>query len=66
MQEIKEALGLQEIVQYDKYIGLPSLVGRKKKESFNFIKKIVWRKLQEWEGNLLSQAGREVLIKAVI
>lgn len=66
MQEIKEALGLQEIVQYDKYIGLPSLVGRKKKESFNFIKEIVWRKLQEWEGNLLSQAGREVLIKAVI
>lgn len=66
MQEIKEALGLQEIVQYDKYIGLPSLVGRKKKESFNFIKEIVRRKLQEWEGNLLSQAGREVLIKAVI
>nr|XP_023919081.1 uncharacterized protein LOC112030645 [Quercus suber] len=31
--EIKEALGLQEIVQYDKYLGLPSLVGRRKKET---------------------------------
>lgn len=66
MQEIKEALGLQEIVQYDKYLGLLSLVGRKKKESFNFIKEIVRRKLQEWEGNPLAQAGWEVLIKAVI
>ena len=64
--EIKKALGLQEIVHYDKHLGLPSLVGRKKKESFNFIKEKVWRKLQGWEGKLLSQAGREILIKAVI
>ena len=45
-EEITEVLGLQEIVQYDKYLGRPSLVGRKKKESFNFIKEKVWRKLQ--------------------
>ena len=64
--EIKKALGLQEIVHYDKYLGLPSLVGRKKKESFNFIKEKVWRKLQGWEGKMLSQAGWEILIKAVI
>ena len=25
----------------------------------------MWKKLQAWEGKLLSQAGREVLIKAV-
>ena len=43
--EIKEALSLQEIVHYDKYLGLPSLVGRKKRESFNFIKQNVWQKL---------------------
>ena len=34
--EIKEALSLQEIVHYDKYLGLPSLVGRKKKGEFQF------------------------------
>ena len=45
-QEIKATLGLQEIVHYKKYLGLPSLVGRRKKESFNFIKEKVWRKLQ--------------------
>ena len=41
-------------------------MGRRKKEGFNFIKEKVWRKLQGWEGKLLSQAGREVLIKVVI
>ena len=64
--EIKEALGLQEMVHDDKYLGLPSLVGKKKKESFNFIKEKVWRKLQSWERKLLSQAGWEILITAVI
>ena len=65
-QEIMVALGLQEIEHFEKYLGLPSLVGRRKKEGFNFIKEKVWKKLQGWEGKLLSQAGREVLIKAVI
>ena len=65
-QEIKEALGIQEIAHFEQYLGLPSLVGRRKNEGFNFIKEKVWRKLQGWEGKLLSQAGREVLIKVVI
>ena len=47
-------------------MGLPSLIGKGKRASFNYIKERVWRKLQEWEGKLLSQAGREVLIKVVI
>ena len=41
-------------------------MGKNKKESFNFIKEKIWRKLQGWESKLLSQAGREVLVKAVI
>ena len=64
--EIKSALGLQENEHYEQYLGLPSLVGRRKKQSFNLIKEKIWRKLQSWEGKLLSQVGREVLIKVVI
>ena len=64
--EIKEALGVPEILQYDKYLGLPSLVGKHKKASFDYIKERVWRKLQGWEESPPSQAGREVLIKAVV
>ena len=65
-QAIKTALGLQEITEYEKYFGLPSLVVRRKKESFNFIKEKIWRKLHGWERKLFSQAGREVLLKSVI
>lgn len=42
------------------------MVGRNKKESFNYIKEKIWGKLQGWESRLLSQVGGEVLIKAVI
>ena len=54
------------IKQYDKYLGLPSLVGRQKKACFNQIKERIWNKMQSWKERLLSQAGKEVMIKAVI
>ena len=47
------------------WVSLPLWV-KGKKTSFSYIKERVWRKLQGWEGKLLSQAGREVLLKAVI
>lgn len=43
---IKESLVLQEITQYEKYLGLPSLIRRGKKQSFNYIKERIWKKLQ--------------------
>ena len=51
--------------QYKKHLGLPSLVGRNKKESFTHIKQQIWKKLPGWEAKLLSQVGREILIKAI-
>ena len=54
---IKGILGVHEIQHYEKYFRLPSLIGKgkkKKKTRFNYIKERVWRKLQGWEGKLLS------------
>lgn len=51
---IKNTLGVVDIQNYEKYLGLPSPVGRNKKASFNYIKEHVWRKLQGWEEKLLS------------
>jgi hypothetical protein len=62
---IKEALEVPIIRQYEKYLGLPSLVGRNRSVSFTQIKERVWQKLKGWKEKLLSQAGREILIKAV-
>ena len=64
--QIKLALDVPEIVQYEKYLGLPSLIGRHKKASFNYIRERVWKKLQGWKEKLLSQAGKEILIKVVV
>ena len=64
--QIQQLLGVPAIRQYEKYLGLPTLVGHAKKQSFVYIRERVWRKLQGWKEKLLSQAGREVLIKVVI
>ena len=63
---IKELLGAPEIKQYEKYLGLPAVVCRNRRASLNYIKDRVWNKLQGWKEKLLSQAGKEVLLKAVV
>jgi hypothetical protein len=58
-------LGVPAIKQYERYLGFPSFVGRAKYSSFAQIKERVWSKLKGWKEKLISQAGREVLIKSV-
>ena len=53
------------IKQHQKYLDLPSLVGRNKKASFSAIKDKLSKKLAGWKGKLFSKVGKEVLIKAV-
>ena len=65
-ETIKNLLGVVEIKEYEKYLGLLAVVGRNKKASLNYIKDRVWGKLQGWKKKLLSQAGKEVLLKAVV
>ena len=64
--EIIDPLGVSEVREYEKYLGISVVVRRNKKASLNFIKERVWNKLQGWKEKLLSQAGREALLKAVV
>lgn len=65
-EEIKDFLGVNEVREYERYLGLPAVVGINKKASLNYIKERVWNKLQGWKEKLLSQVGREVLLKAMV
>ena len=65
-EEIKNLLRVSEIKEYERYLGLPAVVGRRKKASLNYIKDRVWGKLQGWKEKILSRASKEVLLKAVI
>ena len=53
------------IKQHEKYLGLPSLVGRNKKNTFREIKEKLAKNLVGWKEKLLSKVENEVLIKAV-
>lgn len=64
--QIQGVLGIQIVEKFDKYIGLPAVVGRSKKEVFNFLKDRVWDRIRGWHERDFSMAGREVLIKAVL
>lgn len=61
---VKNLLGVLKIKEYEKYLGLPVVVGWNKKASLNCIKDRLWGKLQAWKQKLLSQAGKEVFIES--
>jgi len=65
-RQIIHLSGLVEANRYDSYLGLPTLVGRKRTVAFQSIKDKVIRKLNNWKSKLLSLAGKEILIKAVV
>ena len=64
-ERIKWELGVREVDRFESYLGLPTLVGHAKYQTFSFIKDRVWKKIQGWKGQLLSRAGKEILIKVV-
>ena len=51
--------------RFESYLGLLTLVGRKKYHTFSFLKDKVWKMLQGWKGKKLSRAEKEILIKVV-
>ncbi|KAL6136612.1 hypothetical protein ACLB2K_061907 [Fragaria x ananassa] len=63
--ELAEILGVERVEKHDRYLGLPTHVGRKKTASFNYLKEKLTKKVVSWRAKLLSGAGKEILIKDV-
>lgn len=64
-EEISNIFYLAVVSKHEKYLGLPSMVGRAKISFFNDIKLRVLSKLSSWQSKCFSSGGKEVLIKAV-
>ncbi|XP_019159706.1 PREDICTED: uncharacterized protein LOC109156321 [Ipomoea nil] len=58
-------LGVVQAQNFGKYLGLPSFVGRNRREAFSYIEDKIRQRIGSWNKKLLSQAGKEVLLKSV-
>jgi hypothetical protein len=65
-QEILRYSGLTETHRIDAYLGLPTFVGKTRMQAFQQIKEKVLNRIKNWKVNFLSQAGKKVLLKAVV
>ncbi|XP_019170153.1 PREDICTED: uncharacterized protein LOC109165716 [Ipomoea nil] len=62
-EEVGAVLGVAQAVDFGKYLGLPSFIGRNKKQVFAFIEEKIRQRVGSWNKKLLSQAGKEILLK---
>ena len=65
-EEVMDILGPMQHTRHGKYLGLPTLIGKSKKQVFAEIKEKVGKKLSRWKEKMLSMGGKEILIKAIV
>ncbi|CAM8982799.1 unnamed protein product [Rhodiola kirilowii] len=66
MQHVKDRLGIKMVEAHSNYLGLPMVFGNRKVSLFKTIEEKIMRRIDDWKHKLLSGAGRETLIKAVL
>lgn len=63
---LKQIIGIESVALSEKYLGLPTVVGRSKDGCFKNITESSGAKVGGWKGQGLSKAAREVLVKSVL
>lgn len=61
-----EYFGCSISTSSEKYLRLPNLVGRGKKQSFQILKDRIANRIDSWSSRVLSQGGKEVFMKLVL
>lgn len=56
--ELKQMLNVKAVESFDKYLSLPTIIGKSKAQIFSFVKERVWKKLKGWKEKFLFE-GRE-------
>jgi hypothetical protein len=64
--QLVNLVGVTPTSCFEKYLGLPSMVGKSRIASFSSIKGRIWERINGWKEKFLSHAGKEVLMKAVL
>lgn len=64
-QNVLQALGIEAESKNERYLGLPVHLGMAKSKEFEYLKEMIWRRIQGWMEKLLSKVGKEILVKAV-
>uniref|UniRef100_A0A2N9HCL8 Reverse transcriptase domain-containing protein n=1 Tax=Fagus sylvatica TaxID=28930 RepID=A0A2N9HCL8_FAGSY len=62
---IQQLWGVRGSSNFERYLGLPAMVGKSKQQTFNGLKEALARRLQGWKERSLSKAGRAILIKTI-
>jgi hypothetical protein len=63
---VKNSLGVQSEILNDKYLGMPTSVGRSPTATFNFLYEMIWKRINGVTDRPMSRAGKETFLKAVI
>lgn len=56
--EVRFFWGAESTSNYEKYLGLPTFIGRGKFAAFATIQDKVWKRVQGWHDKLLSATGK--------
>ncbi|XP_042972954.1 uncharacterized protein LOC122304756 [Carya illinoinensis] len=51
---------------YNKYLGLPTTVGKSKHNTSRGLKEKIWKRINSWKTSFQSSAGKEIMIKSVL
>ena len=64
-RKIMDYISITRILEKDKYLGMPIMVGRAKRKKFQSLKDRLWQKINGWSSKLLFCAGKAILIQVV-
>jgi hypothetical protein len=65
-QSVKDTLQVPNETLNEKYLGIPSDVGRSLNGAFKYLRDRVWKRIHGWIEQMLSVGGKYILIKSVV
>lgn len=65
-QQLCTILQMEEADENVKYLGLPNMMQQNKVSTFGFLKDKVKNRTLSWDGKIITQGGKETLVKSVI